>query len=262
MSPSRSGSSPAHRIKVRTASRASWRFGRCTLKACLARDFRSTARGGGSAIDMMLTFSREACWPLRPRASGSVRTRLLLRRIERKRRNAREKALAVPSLHLVIADHEAGRGRQRAGAGVLEALARFEHRLFPNDARAAHLLQPPQAVGNAPVTIAQLHGLGADILDPHVIGPDIMVIVGRGVLLEIEWLDRDFDRASGFGIHGRRCPSWEASAVTRWLGQLYQLANLKNVGRVVDRVKAVGRRPCRARASPGASRPGGASRRD
>src|SRR5439155_26456042 len=165
-------------------------------------------RGKGSAIDMMLSFSQSGGAFAPPAWRwGSVRVRLvraalLLRRIEGKSRHAGEKALAVRSLHLVLADHEAGRGRQRAAAGVLEAFARFEHRLFPDNAGAAHLLQPPQAVGDAPVTIAQLHGFGADILDPHVIGPDVMAIVGRGVLLEIEWLDRDFDLARCFGIHG------------------------------------------------------------
>src|SRR5436305_12467434 len=201
-------------------------------------------------------------WPLRPRAWGSVWAGLLLRRIEGKRRNPHEEILAAAGLHLVVADHKPGRGLERAAAGVFKALARLEHRLLAHNARAAHFLQPSEPVSNLPMAAPQLDGFGAAILDNHVIGPDVMVLVRRGVLVEIERPDRDFDRASGFGIHGRRCPSWEASAAMRWLGPLYQLANLKNVGRVADRVKAAGGRPCRARASPGASRPGGASRRD
>src|SRR5205823_8488893 len=100
--------------------------------------------GRGSAIDMMLSFSQSGGTFAAPAWRwGSVRTALLLRRVEGKGRDAREEALAAASLHLVIADHEAGRGRQRAAAGVLEALARFEHRVFPNTAPAAHLHEPP-----------------------------------------------------------------------------------------------------------------------
>ena len=44
----------------------------------------------------------------------------------------------------------------------------------------------PAAVGDPPVAAAQLHGLAAAVLDPHVIGPDIMVVGRRGVLFEVE----------------------------------------------------------------------------
>src|SRR5437667_10536508 len=132
----------------------------------------------------------------------------LRRNIEGKGRDAREETLAAPGLHLVIADHEAGRRLQRAAAGVFEILARCEHRLLADDARPAHFLQAAEAVGDLPVTVTQLHGLGADILDAHVIGPDVTVVVGRGMLLEIKGPDRDFDRAGGFGIHGLALFSW------------------------------------------------------
>src|SRR3984893_4950940 len=139
----------------------------------------------------------------------------LRRNIKGKGRDAGEKTLAAPGLHLVIADHEAGRRLQRAAAGVFEILARREHRLLADDPRAAHFLQTAEAVGNAPVTIAQLHGLGADIFDAHVIRPDVTVVVGRRILLEIEWPDRDFDRAGGFGIHVWRSSPSAAAARLR-----------------------------------------------
>src|SRR5580692_6433867 len=139
----------------------------------------------------------------------------LRRNIKGKGRDAGEKTLAAPGLHLVIADHEAGRRLQRAAAGVFEILARREHRLLADDPRAAHFLQTAEAVGNAPVTIAQLHGLGADIFDAHVIRPDVTVVVGRRILLEIEWPDRNFDRAGGFGIHVWRSSPGAAAARLR-----------------------------------------------
>ena len=44
--------------------------------------------------------------------------------------------------HAVAAGHEAGRRRQRHAAGVFERLARLEHRLLADHARALDLLQP------------------------------------------------------------------------------------------------------------------------
>src|ERR1044071_1338910 len=132
---------------------------------------------------------------------GSVQADGLLRRVEREGGDMDEEILAAFRLHLVVADHEARGGRERAATRVFEALARREHRLLADDTRTAHLLKPPEAVGDTPVALPQLHRLVPAILDLHVVGPDIVVIRGRGVLLEIERFHRDFDRAGGFGIH-------------------------------------------------------------
>src|SRR5712691_13299988 len=95
----------------------------------------------------------------------------LLRRVEGKGGNAHQEILAARRFHLVIADHEAGRRRERAAAGVFKALAGREDRLFADDARAADFLQTPETVGDPPMAVAQLHGFTAAILDPHVISP-------------------------------------------------------------------------------------------
>src|ERR1700730_7317862 len=66
----------------------------------------------------------------------------------------------------------------------------------------APLWQPAEAVADPPMAAAQLHRLQPDIFDAHVIGPDVMAVGWRGVLVEIERPDRDFNRAGRFGIHG------------------------------------------------------------
>src|SRR5207249_1041516 len=123
--------------------------------------------------DIVLSFL-PAAGPCPPAGTRSVQPERLLRgagprrrggAVERKGRHAGEKALAAVGLHLVIADHEARRGRQRAAAGVFEAGAGRQDRLLADDARPAHLLQPAEAVDDLPVTVAQLHGLVAAILD-------------------------------------------------------------------------------------------------
>src|SRR5205823_4971562 len=107
----------------RTASCACSRDGRVTRTSWLARPFGAAVRGKGSAIDIVLSFlPAAATWPAR-RGTGSVEAQRLLRAarlhrragaVERKGGNADEKALAAVRFHFVIADHETGRGRQRA----------------------------------------------------------------------------------------------------------------------------------------------------
>src|SRR3954452_5111896 len=139
---------------------------------------------------------------MEPVAADSIEPRRCLRRIEREGRNLHEEILAVPGFHLVIADHEPGRRRQRTTARVFEALARREHGLFADDAGTAHFLPTPETVGDLPMPPPQLHGFASGILDANVIGPDVMVVGRRGVLLEIERAHRNLDRSGGFRIHG------------------------------------------------------------
>src|SRR5260370_37613055 len=92
--------------------------------------------------------------PDRPAAGAvdrSVEARRLLRRIEREGGNAHQEILAVSRFHLVVADHEAGRRRQRAAAGVFEALAGRPDGLLADDAGAADLLKLPASGGDLPV---------------------------------------------------------------------------------------------------------------
>src|SRR5215472_16482679 len=123
--PSRSGSSPAQRINVRTASSASFRVGR--------RERDSGAEMGGAIIcDINFPLG---CWAVSaPEPDGSRRRSVepnrLMRAVEREGWDPNPEALAAPRLHLVAADHDAGWGRQRGAAGIFEALARPENRLL------------------------------------------------------------------------------------------------------------------------------------
>ena len=56
--------------------------------------------------------------------------------IEREGGNGDREQLALLGLHLVGADHDAGRRRQRAAAGIGEGLARLQHRLLADHAGA------------------------------------------------------------------------------------------------------------------------------
>src|SRR5690348_10748466 len=97
--------------------------------------------------------------------------------VQRKSRNVDIEVLADAGFHLVGPDHDAGRRAKRRAAGVFEALARRKHRLFADDARAAYILNPAHAVGDAPMPPPQLDGFAALVFDAHVIGPDEMTVV-------------------------------------------------------------------------------------
>src|SRR6516162_5584944 len=168
-SPSRCGSSPAHRIKVRTASSASSRVGRRTATGC--RERCTGAKTGGAAtcdINFSLAVSRCAGGLLPP--SRSVEPDRLMRAVEREGWNLDPEAVAARRLHLIAADHDAGGGRQRSAAGILEALTRAE------DPRTAHFLHPPMAVGDLPVAVAELDRFLASVFDADVIGPYVAIL--------------------------------------------------------------------------------------
>src|SRR5437016_5847349 len=134
-----------------------------------------------------------------------------MRAVERKGGDPDPEAVTAWGFHLIAADHDPGRRRQRGAAGVFETLAGSQHRLLPDDAGAPHLLHLPTAIGNLPVPIAQLHRLQAAVLDADMIGPDVTILGWRGLVLEVERLYRDFDRSRDFRIH-RRCSSLFVSA--------------------------------------------------
>src|SRR5690606_16737667 len=96
---------------------------------------------------------------------------------------------------------EARRGRQRRAAGIFETLARSEHRLLAHHARPAHFLDPAAGVGDAPVAAAQLNGICAAILDLHVVCPDVIALVRRGLLLKVDRLHGYRDVACGLLMH-------------------------------------------------------------
>src|ERR1700746_2377738 len=124
-SPSRPGSSPAQRIKVRTASSASSRVGRRTAIGCRVR-VSGAKRGEATTCDIKFSQKIRAVSGLL--GSWSVEPDRLMWTIERKGRYPNPEAFAASRLHLITADHDTGRGRQRGAAGIFEAFAGAEDR--------------------------------------------------------------------------------------------------------------------------------------
>ena len=124
-----------------------------------------------------------------------------VRRVERERRNFDIEMLAGRGHHAVAAGHEAGRRRQRHAAGVFERLARLEHRLFADHARAFDLLEPPERVGDAPVPGLELYRLSPQIGDVDGIGPEEIAVGRRGSLRQKAGRDGDLDLAGNGAVH-------------------------------------------------------------
>src|ERR1700691_3893817 len=145
----------------------------------------------------------------------SIEPYRLMGAVEREGRNSDGETFPALGLHLVAADHDARRRVQGRAAGILEGFARSQHRLLADDAGTAHVLLAAHAVGDAPVTPAQLHRLGSVVLDADVIRPDKVAVDGRGLVFEIVRLDDDFDRTRGFRIHGLLRPLIACRATER-----------------------------------------------
>src|SRR5215470_7421933 len=184
-SPSRSGSSPAQRISVRTAASASSREGRVSPVASEAI----------SPFFKILFMS----FP-------SVEPALEAGCVERKGRDLNVEVLAGLAHHLVGAAHEArGRGERRARS-VLERMARAQHWRLADHAGAPDLLEPPQGVGDLPVAAAQLHRQIALVLDADLIGPDKVRFFRIGLFRQILRPDSDLNGTGCGCVHRATCP--------------------------------------------------------
>ena len=69
-------------------------------------------------------------------------------------------------------------------------------------ATVPHFLLAAHGIRDVPMPVEQLDGLAAGVLDPDLIGPDKMVLGRRGLILEVDRLDRHPDRVGGLLIHG------------------------------------------------------------
>src|SRR6516225_819860 len=210
-SPSRLGSSPAQRISVRIASMACSRVGRCTAAGGSGRrSDKETEEARARGINILFLVERCA-----PGETGSlpgrrsVEANRLVGAIEREGRNANGEAVAAPRFHVIGADHDTRRRRQRGPARIFEAFAGPENRLLADDARTAHLLHLAAVVGDPPIAAAQLDCFSAAVLDADVVGPHVMVFDGRRLVLEVKRLDRHLYRSGGFRVH-RRDPRFPA----------------------------------------------------
>ena len=103
--------------------------------------------------------------------------------------------------HAVGAGHEAGRRRQRHAAGIFERFPGLEHRLLADHAGAAHLLQPPERIGDPPVAGLELHRLLAVIGDRDRVGPEEIAVFRRRAVGEEARRHRDLDIAGGRAVH-------------------------------------------------------------
>src|SRR5690606_31022001 len=94
---------------------------------------------------------RKTCLPTSgPGGLGLVNTHRLVRAVERESRHLDVETAAIFGFHLVSSGHDARRRGQRRAAGVLETFTRLQHRLLADHARAPHLLQPAERIGDAP----------------------------------------------------------------------------------------------------------------
>jgi hypothetical protein len=124
-----------------------------------------------------------------------------MRAVQGKGRDLDVETLAGFAFHLIGADHDARRRAERGAAGVLEALPRIEHRLLADHAGAADLLDLAVGVGDPPVAVDQLDRRLADVLDLDVVGPDVMVVGRRGLIVQIVGLHGDADVLRGVAVH-------------------------------------------------------------
>src|SRR3984885_7560562 len=152
--------------------------------------------------------------PVMTRPKGaSVQHPFCLRAVEREGRHVDLEFLATLGYHLVAAGHEARRGRQRNAAGIFEALAGGEHRLFADYPLAADFLLAAGGIRNDPVPRAQLHGLVAGIGDGNGVGPEILpVLHGRPFREEVR-LHGHFDIAGHGAVHAGSIVSLKTSDI-------------------------------------------------
>lgn len=97
--------------------------------------------------------------------------------------------------------HGPARRTQHAAARVLEAVARVQARLLPDDARTAHLFDVTVGVGDDPVAREQLREGLAHVRDAHRVGEDVVVVARRGLLRDVLGRDLDPNSLRGGGGH-------------------------------------------------------------
>src|SRR3546814_10181742 len=62
-----------------------------------------------------------------------------------------------------------------------------------SDVCSSVLLHPSEGIGDLPIAVSQLHGLPADVFDPHLIGPDVVIVGRRRLVLQVEGLHGHLD---------------------------------------------------------------------
>jgi ribulose-phosphate 3-epimerase len=112
-------------------------------------------------------------------------------------------ARAVFRHHLVGAFHRPDRRAELAAAGVFKGFARFEQRLFADNAEAAHFLNLIVGIGDDPVARYQLRRCAADIADGDGVGKNVALALRIGLIRDEVRHGPDFETvfvAVGHGI--------------------------------------------------------------
>lgn len=125
----------------------------------------------------------------------------LVRHIERESRDRDFDPRAVGTHHVVGADHQALTRFERAPRCVVEALTRLQYRLLAYNPRPAHVLDPPEPVGDLPVSAAQLDDLVSEVADTDLVDPEILPRFRIRALWLENGLDDDLDSFGDGAIH-------------------------------------------------------------
>ena len=120
-------------------------------------------------------------------------------RIEHKHRNIRIKSRAIIGHTMVLAMHRAGGRAQAAAAGVFEALARRQRRLFADHARALDFFRDAVGIVDVPAAGDELRGDIAGVCDRHRVGKAKHPHAGRRLLRQVLRTDLNSELRAGHG---------------------------------------------------------------
>ena len=138
-----------------------------------------------------------------PRGLNQKKTRDSVKRAGLAQREGRDlgfETLAAFEHHFVRAVHRAEGGLQGATRGVLEAFTLAEGWLMSDHTGAAHLFDYTVGVGDHPVAIHELYGLGPFIDDRDRVQEEPLSLARVGVIGRVARIDAHADAASqGFG---------------------------------------------------------------
>jgi len=129
--------------------------------------------------------------------------RFLVGTVEGKGGDGNIEALTRIGFHLIGADHDPRRRRQRGAACIFKAFAGLKDRLFADHAFAPHFLNISRRIGDPPIARQKLHRFVAVVLDLDMVGPDVMALIGCRLFLKVKRLHCHGDGARGMGVFTR-----------------------------------------------------------
>ena len=115
--------------------------------------------------------------------------------------------------------HRSYRSRENGSALVAVFFARIEEGLFSYDPRAIDRLHLPLTVGDGPVATLQLHAGRTLVGDGDEVCESVSLVVGLGVIFEVERLDRHPNAFGDRSRHGKWLTGGRRSAKRRGFGR-------------------------------------------